>query len=1196
MCKTCCCVKELENSHNRQNCLCLGTECISCHRVLPPYCFEGEQRCKACTKKLNGEKRDIREVIDDLHITINSYNDWETILTERKQEIQQFLYKNVLIHKVIKYNITISVEFMKETSNQTKYQIAYFNSPPYIYNVTNVLDTSFLNQYFSKKIDDFNQNGSGWIYNKLAHIQVNVIKYKPIKGSTYFPLPSFISNKKSCINVKNNDDKCFLWSVIAAFHPAPFSRERVSHYKQYEYLYDCSSLEFPLAIDDIYKFENLNNISINTILYEGNEEKGDFVPIYASPSIREKHVNLLLITNENTFHYCLIDNMSRLLSSSQSADTKQKYFCFHCLHGFRRKELLEEHEKYCHQHKLQKTVLPIAPNNIMKFSKFSAMQRSPFIIYCDFESMLIPSEDAIQEHKPMSFCYHVVSDVPQYKDFIPYVYKGEDVIKHFINKILEEEIKIMNIMNEIIENPAQIIMSSIDITNFNGATTCYLCENAFTPENYKVRDHCHITSRYRGAACNNCNRHVRFTRKFKIPIFFHNGGGYDFHLILKDLYNCSKIKVIPRTVEKYLCIEISDNLIMKDSFNFLSTSLEKLVENLKDKGNDNFIHMKKQFSTDYELLLKKGVYPYDWVDSLDKLSHDGLPEYEQFYSLLNDANISENEYKYAQSIYEYFQCNNFGDYHNIYLISDVLLLADVFESFRLIAMNIFQLDPAYFLTLPSFGWEAMLKVTQVQLELLTEENKYLFFENGIRGGISSIMNRHAIANNKYMNDFDESKPSSYIIYLDKNSLYPEAMQDLLPHYGFEWCNKVFDEASILAIPANNSIGYIFEVDLEYPAYLHDEQNEYPLAVDYYIPTKNDLSPFNSYLQPKYIKTKKLTPTLYNRQKYIVHYRNLQFYLKNGMKLVKVYKIMEFIQTRWMEKYIETCVYQRKISTSSFDKDFFKLMMNSVFGKTMENVRKHTNVDIVDDVNNAMKRVAKPLYKRYRKINDSLLAIEMNRFTVNLTKPVYAGQAILDLSKLYMYQFHYDHLKKKYPNAKLLFTDTDSLCYHIHTEDIYSDMKADGHMYDFSSYNERHICYSTKNKKVIGKWKDETDGLIIKEFIGLRPKLYSIKCCITYDPIKRKFINQRKKALKGVKKNASSKIHHTAYYKTLLKRTLKYANFHLIKSNNHCIQTVNVEKVALSAFDDKRYILQDGISTMAYGHSDIEMMNILSELV
>ena len=233
LCKTCCCTKELDNSHNCQNCLCLGTECISCHRVLPPHCFEGEQRCKACTKKLNGEKCDIREVIDDLHITINSYNDWETILTERKQEIQQFLYKNVLIHKVIKYNITISVEFMKETSNQTKYQIAYFNSPPYIYNVTNVLDTSFLNQYFSKKIDDFNQNGSGWIYNKLAHIQVNVIKYKPIKGSTYFPLPSFISNKKSCINVKNNDDKCFLWSVIAAFHPAPYSRDRISHYKQY---------------------------------------------------------------------------------------------------------------------------------------------------------------------------------------------------------------------------------------------------------------------------------------------------------------------------------------------------------------------------------------------------------------------------------------------------------------------------------------------------------------------------------------------------------------------------------------------------------------------------------------------------------------------------------------------------------------------------------------------------------------------------------------------------------------------------------------------------------------------------------------------------------------------------------------------------------------------------------------------------
>ena len=210
-----------------------------------------------------------------------------------------------------------------------------------------------------------------------------------------------------------------------------------------------------------------------------------------------------------------------------------------------------------------------------------------------------------------------------------------------------------------------------------------------------------------------------------------------------------------------------------------------------------------------------------------------------------------------------------------------------------------------------------------------------------------------------------------------------------------------------------------------------------------------------------------------------------------MILTKIHRVMSFSQSPWMSSYIELCGQLRKSAKTEFQSQLYKLMMNSVFGKSMENVRKRSRILLVTKPDQALKLMAKNSYKRALLFNDSLAAIELFKIKVCLNKPVYLGQVILDLSKLYMANFHYNQLKNKYPDSKLLFTDTDSFCYFIKTEDFYQELKRDEKWFsnfDTSNYPPNHLCFSLDRKKVIGKFKDEFNSEIIIEFVGVRPKL------------------------------------------------------------------------------------------------------------
>ncbi|XP_078364273.1 uncharacterized protein LOC144648639 [Oculina patagonica] len=609
----------------------------------------------------------------------------------------------------------------------------------------------------------------------------------------------------------------------------------------------------------------------------------------------------------------------------------------------------------------------------------------------------------------------------------------------------------------------------------------------------------------------------------------------------------------------------------------MSSSLEKLVSNLPKESLKYTSEIFK--SKQLNLMSRKGIYPYDYMDSFDKFN-EKLPKKEDFYSILNDEHISDDDYKHAKNVWKTFKIKNMGEYHDLYLKSDVLLLADVFESFRKTCLEYYKLDPCHYFTSPGLSWDAMLKMTDIKLELMTDVDMYQFIEKGMRGGISYIANRYGKANNKYMKKYNEKAPSKYLMYKDANNLYGFAMSQYLPTGGFRWLTqKQIDETNLAKYKEDSNKGLILEVDLEYPNELHNLHNDYPLGAEKVKVTKDMLSDYCKTIAEKYnISTglvHKLIPTLNNKEKYVLHYRNLQLYLELGLKLTKVHRVLEFNQSPWLKQYIDFNTEKRKNAKNAFEKDFFKLMNNSVFGKTMENLRKRVDVRLVTDTKKLLKLTSKPTYVSSKIFNEDLVAVHKIKETLTLNRPAYVGMCILDLSKTLMYDFHYNYIKKKYgKRAKLLFTDTDSLTYEIQAEDVYQDFWNDRDKFDNSDYPVSSPFYDNTNKKVIGKFKDEASGVPIIEFVGLRSKMYS-------------YIKDDKKVgktAKGIKKNVIKQtITHQNYKDTLINNKQMHHKMKTIRSQNHQLGSYEINKVSLSCFDDKRYILDDDIQKQHYAY-------------
>ena len=1106
-----------------------------------------------------------------------------------------------------KANITLSVELKKRIlqDGEEAYEFTqpYFNST-----TTTILNELDIRDFYDKAVEEilnriakWISKGSGWVIVRILKLYFNVVSYKPLKGRSYFPLPEELSNPmKGLINLQNDDNRCFLWCHVRHLNPVQKNPQRITQKdRKIAQTLDYTGVTFPVSIKDMGRIEKQNKININAYVY--NEEGKYVSPFRNSETEYEDTLNVLLIERETEKeykqHYVYIKDFNRLNFNVNKHEHK-KYFCLRCLQPFYSEYCLEAHKGDCLViNGTQRIEMP-QPGSKVFFHNYHKQLPIPFVIYADFEAITKKIDScsppqhksytqAYQKHEPSGFGYKVVCHYDKKYSKPAVIYRGENFIEKFIQHLFSEVKDCQEVISE--KAKRRLVMSKKDEEDFQNAKKCWICQRQYKPderENIPVRDHCHITGKYRGSAHKKCNLRLQISaEKIKIPVVFHNLKGYDSHFIIEKLGDIIKqeplnVKVIATNAEKYTAIYLDKHLAFIDSYQFMASPLANLAKNLPD---EKYIYTSEAFEGERLALMKaKGVYPYDYMDSFQKFSQTQLPKRDDFYSLLTNEEISESEYAHAQKVWETFGIENMGQYHDLYLKSDVLLLADIFQNFREINLTNSGLDPAHYVSSPGLSWDAMLKMTNVKLDLISDVDTQNFIEKGMRGGISTITHRHAVANNKYMRkeNYDPEKESSYISYLDANNLYGWAMSQKLPTGDFTWIPSP-EYINLDSYDENSAKGLILEVDLEYPPELHRLHNDYPLAPEKMVVREEMLSDYSREILDRegmtIGKVQKLIPNLKDKEKYVLHYRNLQLYLKLGLKLKKIHRALEFSQSKWLEPYIAFNTQKRAKAKNAFEKDFFKLMNNSVFGKTMENLRKRSNIKLVTNPEKMERLAARPTYISHKIFHENLVAVHSKQTKLLLNKPSYVGMCILDLSKLLMYDFHYNYILPKYPDAKLLFTDTDSLCYHIETEDIYSDFFADRERFDNSDYPSDSKFYFAENKKVIGKFKDETAGVPIREFIGLKSKMYSIS-----------LDNEKfNKKAKGVKKNVIRKgISHGDYLQVLNQSKVMHHKMKTIRSDCHQISSYEINKISLSPFDDKRYILSDGISSYAYGHLNI----------
>lgn len=458
----------------------------------------------------------------------------------------------------------------------------------------------------------------------------------------------------------------------------------------------------------------------------------------------------------------------------------------------------------------------------------------------------------------------------------------------------------------------------------------------------------------------------------------------------------------------------------------------------------------------------------------------------------------------------------------------------------------------------------------------------MFVESCIRGGIVQVSSKYAEADNPFLeggnNTPEPLKDYTYLMYLDMNNLYGGAMSEPLPVGGFIWlteeeietCNTL--EAIKIMVDNRLDLGYLFEVDIHYPKLVQDNHKDLPFL------------PIHECPDDSKTKTKKLLCTVKDKTKYILHHKNLIQCLSHGLVLTKVHRVLQFDQAPFLRSYIELNTAKRIAATNEFDRNLFKLLNNSVYGKSLQNQRKHRDVKLVtkwEGRYGAKKYIASHLFKSLNVFSENFVAIELNKSSITLNKPLIVGCVILEIAKSMMYNFHYGEMKPRYDeNIKVLYTDTDSFIYSIKCNNFYSDMIRDSHLYDTSNYAPNNqFGIQQLHAKQLHKMKDENGGRVLSHFIGLCSKMYATKLSGG---------GGMKKA-KGVKSTIiQDKITFDDYRNCLFENKTLTFDQNLFMLKHHEMYTIKQNKIALRNHDDKRYLIPGTMETLPLGHYMIDI--------
>lgn len=1159
---------------------------------------------------------------------------------------------------------------------------------------------SFRNELLASK--------SGLIFKQVDKMEVYIVQTQLLSGGggSYIELPYHIKSKQACLNITNkNDNKCFLWCILAALHPIEQGKhpDRVSSYSKYENEVDMTMFtSYPIAPNDhvaLKLFEKINNIPIN-IFYLEKEVNERITPVYRT-SISKFNcainvVNLLYIQLDSEkeqigftskSHYVLIKEMSKLFSNLYkrrlpTRNHNKIYICDYCL-SFTTSEV--QHSNHI-QHDCQKNAKPfrIFPRKgkeecEMKFKNVKRQQLLPFTLYYDTETYfeqcerdkdkdiyLSKTETSKQfQHKLYSYGILVDSKIPN----VPNKYicncklsPDQDIEQEFVDDLMILYEECLNIIEDYVKNPIPFNEKPSSRIIHNAKIRCDYCGVKFnTPgieyDTKKTLHHNHFDGSYVASLCNKCNLAIDLDH---IPVcaIAHNSVKYDQHLIMRKLTKYARdnerdIFIIPNNDEGYKEVKIG-NFHFIDSLNFLSGNLRNLTMDLQKTAlknhnkHDLFKYIYEEFRSISEdvidkYLLQKNFFPYEYMDDLNKFTEkiEDLP-IEAFNSKLTNSTISEADYQFVKEVQSIFKFDCIRSYNLFYLKVDVCILASVFNDFRNIIFEHFQLDPCWYISLPSLTLDAYLKTSNKPIELLSDEDMYDFFVDALYGGLSYINLRKANANNEYCVDYDDTKPTSYLLYLDYNSLYPSVMSACkLPIGNYEWISdedkeKVYKKILSMKPYSEQDLnettkGYYLEVDCHYPMENREYYLDYPILPERKEITLDQLSDIQIKRglmlglidKGKYYGTKKLINDLTPKYRYKMHYQHFLFAIKHGLCIDNVYRILEFDEVAHMSSYVETIKDLRsdaKKNGQTSKSNTMKKMMNSLYGKMCERVENRSSTKIAVTPEDIVKYASQPQFKEYINIgkdtdDDKMTLIHFYNMEFMIDKPLHIGTTILSLSKLQMMTFWYDCIKKNFPKSILCMTDTDSLLFYVETnnnENFYKsipnypdlDNWLDGSNLNLPELADIPMKCKSIDPCCLNKLKFEeqdSDNLcIITKFRGLKSKcyLYIKEDTSTY-------LDKTVQRCKGLITSLAGRLDLDLFDRMIEgESNSKSFEVYHIRSFKHEIFTVKENKIGLTSFDDKRFFLNkymtvpygfNDLHPSRYKHSDPNLVNFISNL-
>ena len=917
-------------------------------------------------------------------------------------------------------------------------------------------------------------------------------------------------------------------------------------------------------------------------------------------------------------HYVAISNTNKFLRAVKVYCFKERnvqigrktYYCDKCTCCFTSLRYLKSHMYRCKNPKGQK-IQYAKPGEFVSFDSNSRRQcKSPFIGFLDFEAKMENvaneqnynrtkcencrvggpvrhcnhSERELAEQLPMTYSFYVFST--DGKMLFDRTYSSdENVMADFFNTLSVCEEKLEDLGNVY----KKLHWSQRLDKLFNDELECWICKNYFVPGDTKYRavpDHCHLTpptfneseqcleSKYLGAAHAICNLQRQSPKFF--PVYVHNFMSYDSNFILKHMQDIdsNRIKCMPYNSNKLRTLSIEKWKFL-DSFQMLSGGLADLVNNLsQDVKVFNLVKQGlKLTDSQVELCTKKAAYPYEWVESAAQLKlAQTYPPHSAFFSRLKGENISLDKYNEGKEIFDKFHFNNMLEYTEFYCKLDTLLLAEVIFSFRKTIYDSFQLAIENFISLPQLSFDACLKTLGSQgIEKMADPTMVTMLEQNIRGGVSFVNNRHETI---------QDPNNESMLYIDANNLYGWAQKMPLPISDYAWVPS--NKHKLLkwkAMKAEQHVGYIAEVDINFPPHIHKMLDNLPLAPQHTDLCYKDLSPYSRKVQKNFLgkkqakryKQSKLVTNLCPKKRYVVHYLNLKLYIQLGAQITKVHNVMSFTQSSILKPYIEFLSDMRAKAKTKFAVNLWKLLANSLYGKFIQDVRKYCSVKFIDDEETLGKMLNNVYFKEVSKINEDYCLVLMQNSSITLDRLYGIGFTILELSKLLMYETWYNFIKPKFGDtATLILTDTDSFVIKFDRHSKKEALKLLAPIMDFSNFPPDSEFYNDSRKKVPGFFKDEYPTGLIKEAVNIRSKCYFLD--IEPDP---NFSSPQNKSshivCKGISHNVSSKFPIELYKHCIYSDNTKvYSTMHRIRARKRKLATVSITKQTLSSGDDKRF--------------------------